>query len=180
MKFIKTQTDSQRRTAPVEHGSLPQPQDGLLLTLEQWQAVRSSWPAGLRTGVILPNTVDVQTLTEDLPRLSLVALQFPKWTDGRAYTQARVLRQRARFAGEIRATGEVLVDMLSLLARCGFDAVVLRPDQEVSDAQRALRFFEDHYQGDALQAAPRFARVARVAGEAHDSDEGAASRELVA
>ena len=63
---------------------------------------------------------------------------FPKWADGRAYSQARLLRARYRFAGEIRATGEVLVDMLPLLARTGFDAVALRADQSQEFAERAL------------------------------------------
>ena len=56
--------------------------------------MRERWPAGMPVGVIVPNDVDVETLRDDLPRLALVALQFPKWTDGRAYSQARLLRAR--------------------------------------------------------------------------------------
>ncbi len=116
-----------------------------LLTLEQWRAVRETWPSHLPTGVLLPNTLDVATLAADLrgpgSRLSLLVLHFPKWTDGRAYSQARLLRARHRFDGEVRATGEVLVDMLPLLQRCGFDAVQLRHDQRVEDAVRALGLF---------------------------------------
>jgi uncharacterized protein (DUF934 family) len=73
-------------------------------------------------------------------------LQFPKWTDGRAYSQAVLLRGRLRFTGEIRAQGEVLADMLPLLRRCGFNAVQLRADQKLETAQRALGYFDDHYQ----------------------------------
>jgi uncharacterized protein (DUF934 family) len=87
-----------------------------------------------------------------------VVLQFPKWTDGRAYSQARVIRVRHRFDGEVRAIGEVLVDMLPLLQRTGFDAVLLRRDQSVEAAVRALGFFPGHYQGDAQQPRPAFAR----------------------
>jgi len=68
-------------------------------------------------------------------------LQFPKWVDGRAYTQARLLRRRYRFAGEVRAIGDVLVDMVLLLQRTGFDAAVLRRDQSLDAADRALMFF---------------------------------------
>jgi len=101
---------------------------------------------------------DVETLEGDLPRLALVALHFPKWVDGRAYSQAHLLRARYRFEGEIRATGEVLVDMLPLLQRTGFDAVVLRGDQSQDAARRALGFFPGHYQGDVRDAQPLFAK----------------------
>jgi len=129
-----------------------------LLTLEQWHAVRDTWPANLPTGVIVPNDIDIETLVPDLPRLQLIALQFPKWVDGRAYSQARILKSRYRYAGEVRATGEVLVDMLLLLKRCGFDSAVLRGDQKRDAAERALTFFPGHYQGDTEVTQPLFAR----------------------
>ena len=131
----------------------------LLLDLAQWHAVRAHWPAGTPVGLRLANDQDVETIADDLPQLALVALQFPKWTDGRAYSQARLLRARYRYAGEIRATGEVLVDMVPLMARCGFDAAALRLGQSVEAAERALGFFRAHYQGD-VQAPPLFARPA--------------------
>jgi uncharacterized protein (DUF934 family) len=130
-----------------------------LMTLEQWHAVRRRWPAMPRIGVVLANDEDVALLEPDVSRLAVVVLQFPKWTDGRAYTQARLLRTRLRFAGEIRASGEVLVDMLPLLQRTGFNAVQLRADQSVQAAQRALGFFAEHYQGDANEPRPPFARA---------------------
>ncbi|MBU6194760.1 MAG: DUF934 domain-containing protein [Burkholderiales bacterium] len=162
MKFIDTLHARMWKTVGGEDGPAPHPlpREGQLLTLEQWHAVRDTWPIGLRTGVTLANTVDVQDLQADLPRLALVVLQFPKWTDGRAYTQARLLRQRLRYTGEVRATGDVVVDMLPLLHRCGFDAVVLRQGQSLDDAQQALRFFDSHYQADAVQTQSRFARGA--------------------
>jgi uncharacterized protein (DUF934 family) len=130
-----------------------------LLSLEQWSAVRTEWPVSMPVGVVVTNAVDVETLADDLQRWSLVALQFPKWTDGRAYSQARLLRARLRYAGEVRATGEVLVDMLPLLQRSGFDAVLMRPDQSIDAARRALRYFAGHYQGDVVQSRPLFARI---------------------
>jgi uncharacterized protein (DUF934 family) len=119
----------------------------------------------------LPDSPHAVTLANDanpidlLPRLhelKLIALQFPKWTDGRAYSQARLLRARYRYRGELRATGEVLVDMMPLLERTGFDAVQLAEGQDQAAAERALRFFDNgHYQGDVRQPQPLFARGAR-------------------
>src|SRR5262245_50946113 len=123
MLFVQPAQDPWRQSIG-EFGPLPIPPvaGNSLLTLEQWQAVRDAWPRGLPVGVNLPNTAEVEELAEDLPRLALVALQFPKWVDGRAYSQARVLRARLRYAGQVRATGDVVVDMLPLLHRTGFDA----------------------------------------------------------
>lgn len=161
MKFIDIPHDPWR-TVGGEDGPSPHPiaKPHQLLTLEQWHAVRDTWPAGLPTGLMLGNTGEVEDLEADLPRLALIVLDFPKWVDGRAYSQARILRSRYRFAGEIRATGAVLVDMLPLLQRTGFDAVVLRHDQSIEAAERALTFFAGHYQGDALDNHPLFARPA--------------------
>jgi len=128
-----------------------------LLTLLQWRSVRSHWPEGMPVGVLLANDVEVTEIAADLPRLALVALQFPKWVDGRAYSQGRMLRSRYRYTGQIRAIGEVLVDMVPLLQRTGFDTVVMRADQSVDAAERALGFFNGHYQGDALDNRPLFA-----------------------
>ena len=128
-----------------------------LLTLLQWRGVRSHWPDAMPVGVLLANDVEVSEIADDLPRLALVALQFPKWIDGRAYSQGRLLRSRYRYTGQVRAVGEVLVDMVPLLQRTGFDAVVMRADQSVDAAERALGFFNGHYQGDALDNRPLFA-----------------------
>ena len=129
----------------------------LLLDLNQWHAVRSHWPAGVPVGIKLDNDREVHDIADDLHRFSLVALSFPKWADGRAYSQARLLRSRYRFKGEVRATGEVLVDMMPLLARTGFDAVQLRADQSIDVAERALGYFRGHYQGDVHDNRPLFA-----------------------
>jgi len=161
MKFIDPHND-RWHAAIGEDGPMPTPDPGAdrLLTLDQWHAVREQWPHEVRAGVVVPNDADIETLEADLPRLALIALQFPKWVDGRAYSQARLLRSRLRYAGEVRATGEVLVDMLPLLHRTGFDAVQLRADQSLESSQRALRFFAAHYQGDVHETQPHFARRA--------------------
>ncbi len=146
--------------AAAPHPPAPWP----LLTLAQWHALRGAAPglpaAAGPLGLLLPNTAELEPLAADLPRLALVALQFPRWTDGRAYSQARLLRRRFGFGGELRATGEVLVDMLPLLQRTGFDAALLRADQDLEAAQRALGWAGGHYQGDARGTPPRFASAA--------------------
>lgn len=104
--------------------------------------------------LVLPNHADVLGHAEPIARARLVVLDFPKWTDGRAYSQAVLLRARLGYAGELRATGEVLADMLPLLRRCGFDAVQMRADQSLATAQRALGFFHSHYQRLPSEAPP--------------------------
>lgn len=125
-------------------------------SIDEWRAAGA--PAGGRVSVA--NTLDPESLRADLPRLAAIGLHFPKWTDGRAYSQARLLRVRLRFAGEIRATGDVVVDMVPLLVRTGFDAVQLRDGQQPGHARRALGFFDGHYQGDVHEPRPWFARAA--------------------
>jgi uncharacterized protein (DUF934 family) len=156
MKFIDRATDP---WVMLPDSEIAGPTPYRLLTLAQWEAVRDAWCANVPVGVLLPNTADVEELAADLPRIALVALEFPKWVDGRAYSQAHVLRARLRYAGEVRATGEVVVDMMPLLQRSGVDAVVLREGERQSSAERALTFFPaGHYQGDVLQPKPLFAR----------------------
>ncbi len=164
MKFIDTHKDRWHALGgedgpPVSINAEPY----LLLDTNQWHAARAQWPAGVPVGIKLTNDQDVEDIAADLPRFALVALHFPKWTDGRAYSQARLLRSRYRFPGEVRALGDVLVDMMPLLARTGFDAVVLRHDQSVDAAERALGFFPGHYQGDVADNRPLFAKPAGTA-----------------
>ena len=108
------------------------------------------------------NTHDVSTL--DLQGVQRIALEFPKFTDGRAYTQAYLLRRRVGFTGELIATGDVLVDQVEAMHRCGFSVAALRDDQDLSVAQRLLTLFARHYQGDAVQPAPAFADGSQRSG----------------
>jgi uncharacterized protein (DUF934 family) len=103
----------------------------------------------------LPNDADPSAANlRDVDRINL---HFPKFTDGRAYSQAYLLRRRLGFAGDIRATGDVLVDQLLQMQRSGFSSAVLRADQNLFHAQRQLAHFANFYQGDATQAQPVFA-----------------------
>ena len=95
-----------------------------------------------------------------LEGVARVELQFPKFTDGRAYSQALLLRRRYKFAGDIRATGDVLIDQLVHMHRSGFSSAVLAPGVDASAAQRQFERFSAFYQGDVLEPRPLFAREA--------------------
>ncbi|MEZ0307688.1 MAG: DUF934 domain-containing protein [Ramlibacter sp.] len=105
----------------------------------------------------LANDADPRELALD--GVERIELDFPKFADGRAFSKAFLLRRRLGFAGDIRATGEVLIDQLVQMERTGFSSAVLRADQDVVDAKRQFERYATFYQGDAVQAAPRFAHV---------------------
>jgi uncharacterized protein (DUF934 family) len=105
----------------------------------------------------LPNDADAEAV--DFSAAHVIELDFPKFTDGRAYSQAVVLRRRG-FKGEIRAVGAVLIDQLVQMQRTGFSTAVLKEGQDVAHAQRQFDRFAAFYQGDVLEARPHFARWA--------------------
>lgn len=104
--------------------------------------------------LVLANDADPRAVS--LAGISRVVLNFPKFTDGRAYSQAFLLRRRLGFQGDIRATGDVLADQVQQMARSGFSSAVLRADQEVSTAEQQLARYGSFYQGDAVQVVPHF------------------------
>ncbi len=117
------------------------PQDGqIILTVDQWhkhQATQQT--ANIPLGLALAPGVLLSQLGIDFSRFSLIVLAFPKYTDGRAYSMARQLRDDYRFKGEIRATGDVLFDQLQLMIRSGFDAF------EIADGA-TIKLLEDGHQ----------------------------------
>jgi uncharacterized protein (DUF934 family) len=124
-------------------GNAAQP---LILTLAQWQESRDRWLADdRRLGVVLLPAHSVELLLADLPRFSLIAADFSGPSEGRGYSQARMLRERWKFGGELRATGYVRRDQLFFMARCGFNSFEL-PDTDIEAAQAALATFSRAYQ----------------------------------
>ena len=105
----------------------------------------------------LANDADPREVS--LEGVERVELNFPKFADGRAFSQAFLLRRRLGFGGDIRATGEVLIDQLLQMERTGFSSAVLRADQDIADAKRQFARYAAFYQGDAVQTAPRFAHA---------------------
>lgn len=117
------------------------------VSLQRWSRDREALrrrngPIGLR----LPNDVAPATFAADVERFALIVLSFPRFTDGRAYSQARLLRSRFGFRGELRASGNVLRDQLLFMRRCGFDAFELDDDAPVAEWLAAFHEFDVFYQ----------------------------------
>jgi uncharacterized protein (DUF934 family) len=110
--------------------------------------------------LVLDNTIDPRDVLLD--GVTRIDLHFPKFTDGRAFSQAYLLRRRLGFAGEIRATGEVLIDQLVQMWRSGFSVAVLRQGLGPDAAQRQFDRYKAFYQGDAVHAEPHFAATESV------------------
>lgn len=132
----------------------------IIVSLARWQREQDALrqrtdPVGVR----LPNTANVADVAAELTAWALVALEFPKFSDGRAYSQARLLRERYGYRGELRAVGDVLRDQLFFMARSGFDAFELRADRSLEEALLAFNDFSDSYQPAADQSLPLYRRV---------------------
>jgi uncharacterized protein (DUF934 family) len=146
----------------------PLPASGkCIVSHARWLAGRDALQARGDLGVAIPPTLDVNELRADLPALGLVALHFGfiqprpeggRSFDGRAYSQARALRERFGFQGEIRATGEVFRDAMFYMHRCGVDAFELKAGADLQDALGAFRDFSFGYQGAADDPTPIFRR----------------------
>lgn len=102
------------------------------------------------TAISLPQDVEVEELHSYLGSLSLIVLEFPIFRDGRAFTQARSLREYEGYKGEIRASGHLLPDQAIHLRRCGFDSVVLSEDANVKDWEEQLGRYQFYYQNTVI------------------------------
>jgi len=100
---------------------------------------------------------DADPREASLDGIHTVVLQFPAFTDGRAFSQAFLLRRRLGFTGQIRAVGEVLIDQLAQMQRTGFTQAVLRADQNIEHGRKLLTHYDAYYQGDAVDVKPHFA-----------------------
>ncbi|HMD74510.1 MAG TPA: DUF934 domain-containing protein [Steroidobacteraceae bacterium] len=119
---------------------------GLIVPFVRWQLEHQRWiTQRCRLGVLLGPAQNPEDFAADLPRLSLIAVQFPAASEGRGYSQGRQLRERWNFAGELRAVGTVRQDQLFFLARCGFNAFEL-PEGELESACAAFTTFSAKYQ----------------------------------
>jgi uncharacterized protein (DUF934 family) len=108
--------------------------------------------------VVLEPTDDPRALAGRLPGLKVVAVNFPKYADGRGYSIGRLLRERYGYKGELRAIGVVARDHLQLLAQCGFDSFQLREGEDAEEALAGLADFSESYQATAAQPVPLFRR----------------------
>jgi uncharacterized protein (DUF934 family) len=118
----------------------------LIISLEQWQDAGDAWLArGTALGVVLQPEHKVESLGEHLVHFGLIALPFSGPSEGRGYSQARMLREQLNFKGELRASGYVHRDQLFFMARCGFNSFEM-PDAEFAAAEAALSTFSYAYQ----------------------------------
>jgi uncharacterized protein (DUF934 family) len=122
----------------------------VIVNLKQWQAQRTELlKRGTPLGLRLHSDQPPDLIAADLPHFTLVALEFPKFRDGRAYSYARLLRERYAFKGELRAVGEVLLEQLFFMLRVGFDAFEVTSADPLGDYRTALADFSVWYQPTA-------------------------------
>jgi uncharacterized protein (DUF934 family) len=148
----------------ADAAALDVPAGRAILPLATWLAQREALAgraAAGEIGVWIAPDEDPAALRDDLPRLALVAVDFPKFTDGRGYSHAWNLRSRLGWNGELRAIGDVLRDQLFSMQRVGFDAYDTRPDRSIDDALKGLTVFSETYQASVDQRVPLFRRHAR-------------------
>lgn len=128
-------------------GDDPLPEGPAIIPLARWQKEREllqQRPAPL--GIRLSSDQSPTAIAGDLDRFAVIALEFPKFTDGRAYSSARLLRERFRYAGELRAVGRVLRDQLLFMHRCGFDAFEIAHEDAPAAFAQALAEVSVFYQ----------------------------------
>ena len=165
--LIKLGTDGARIVADdpwtwVREALEPLPDGPLLLPLALWRARQSAavlaGRAHTRDGLWLAPDDEPEQLAPWLAGLPLIALEFPSFRDGRAYSQAYLLRTRLGWQGELRAVGDVLRDQLSHMRQCGFDAFAVREDKSAADALKGLSGISVLYGRSVLEPRPLFRR----------------------
>lgn len=131
----------------------------LIVPVSFWKMYRTELDnyAG-EIAVWLNSNEDVAPIADDLNQFSLIALNFPVFSDGRSYTNARTLRERYGYKGEVRAVGDVLRDQLFYMSRCGFDAFELRHDQDETACLQAFADFKTSYAATVTEPLPLFRR----------------------
>ena len=133
------------------------PAGPLILPLPRWLALNANTTTALE-GVWLSPDDEVANLTPWFPDLPLIALDFPDFRDGRAYSQAYLLRTRLGWQGELRAIGDVLRDQLSHMRQCGFDSFAVREDKSAEDALKGLAGMSVLYGCSVIEPRPLFRR----------------------
>ena len=121
-----------------------------------FEILSADTPANGGHWLSLENDADAHAV--DIQTLDGITLHFPKFSDGRAFSQAVILRRRG-FAGDIRARGDVLIDQLVQMQRCGVSSALLRADQDAAHGHHLMAHYSGFYQGDIRPTAPRFAQT---------------------
>jgi uncharacterized protein (DUF934 family) len=164
------------RILKLDEGDTPDavavPEGKVIVPLAVWQAQRDILLTRADVGVWFAPDELAHTVKDDLERFAVIAVEFPKFTDGRGYSIAFNLRKRLGYTGELRAIGDVLRDQLFQMQRCGFDAYATRPDRSIHDALKGLAVFSETYQASVDTELPLFRRHVRGVPAEH-SDVGA-------
>lgn len=133
----------------------------ITVSLARWQQEADALKArAAKVGVRVPNTLDIEEVASNIIDIPLLCLEFPAFGDGRAFTQARLLRERLGYRGELRAMGDVARDQLFYMQRCGFDSYEPRADKDIGEALKAFTEITLTYQGAADTKQTVFARRA--------------------
>lgn len=148
--------------------SIAVPAGKIIVPLTVWQAQRAALQNRADIGVWLASDERPEALKDDIAKFPVIAVDFPKFSDGRGYSIAYNLRARLSFTGELRAIGDVLRDQLFYMQRVGFNAFATRPDRNIHDALKGLTDFSEAYQTSWDQKTPLFRRVDRVQKAAHE------------
>lgn len=135
------------------------PEGSVIIPLATWLVKRDSL-MGRRdsVGVWLDSDEEPEAIAEDVKLFPVIAINFPKFSDGRGYSTARLLRERYGYSGQLRAIGDVLMDQMFYMKRCGFNAFAVREDRDPSKAIEALADFKESYQAATDQPEPLFRR----------------------
>ena len=141
----------------------------IIVPLKVWQAQRDVLQQREEIGVWLASDERPEALKEDIKKFTVIAVDFPKFSDGRGYSIAFNLRVRLGYTGELRAIGDVLRDQLFYMQRVGFDAFAPRPDRKIEDALKGLSDFSEVYQTSFDPKLPLFRRVQRKGSQAENS-----------
>jgi len=139
------------------------PEGKVIVPLKVWQLQRDHLLKRTELAVWFSSDEQAKELKEDIARFSLLAVDFPKFSDGRGYSVAYNLRARFGFAGELRAIGDVLRDQLFYMQRVGFNAFAVRADKDIHDAIKGLTDFSEKYQTSWDEKNPLFRRAERTA-----------------
>ena len=141
----------------------------VIVPLKVWQAQRGALQQRKKIGVWLASDERPEELQGDIGKFAVIAVDFPKFSDGRGYSIAFNLRVRLGYTGELRAIGDVLRDQLFYMQRVGFDAFAPRPDRKIEDALKGLSDFSEVYQTSFDPKLPLFRRVQRKGSQAENS-----------
>ena len=137
------------------------PPGKIIVPLKVWQAQRDALQHRADIGVWLASDERAEVLQNDVAKFSVIAVDFPKFADGRGYSIAYHLRARLDYRGELRAIGDVLRDQLFYMQRVGFDAFATRADKDIHEALKGLSDFSLTYQASSDEKLPLFRRVQR-------------------